>query len=408
MANSINNSAAQAQGPKKRVLFVITRSELGGAQRFLVETVKHLDGSRYEVFVAAGAEGGPEIEKIIKSLGVDFIILKYAKRNISPVHDLLAVFELRRLIKKLRPDVLFLNSSKTTVWGPVAVYFPRQLRPRPRVIYRIGGWSFNDPRPFYLRWLWILIEKIFAGYKDVIIVNNRHDFEQAKRLGIRPRHKLELVYNGMDPYKLELLKPDEAKIRLYEKLPANQKHAGILQKRLVVGTIANFYKTKGLNILIETAKMLTTKYQLPTTNFVIIGDGPERENLELLITKYQLQNKVILAGRLLEAYKYLPAFDIFVLPSVKEGFPWALLEAMSAKVPVIAAAVGAVPEIIETNLPGKNGLLVPPADPQAMAEAIAELAVNERLRQELAIQAHQTVLHKFPINKMVEQIEALL
>ncbi|MBI2064956.1 MAG: glycosyltransferase family 4 protein, partial [Candidatus Yanofskybacteria bacterium] len=102
---------------------------------------------------------------------------------------------------------------------------------------------------------------------------------------------------------------------------------------------------------------------------------------------------------------YLQAFDIFVLPSVKEGFPWALIEAMTARLPVIATRVGAVPEIIKDR---QNGIIVEPNKPEQIAKAITEIINSDYLKKELAIQAHQTVLFKFSEDKMVKEIEVLL
>ena len=90
----------------------------------------------------------------------------------------------------------------------------------PKIIYRIGGWSFNDPQSSLSRWLWILIEKIFAKYKDIIIVNNEHDLKQAHQLKIKPKKGIRLVYNGVDLKKMEFLPKDEAKIKLFEKIPS--------------------------------------------------------------------------------------------------------------------------------------------------------------------------------------------
>jgi glycosyltransferase involved in cell wall biosynthesis len=271
------------------------------------------------------------------------------------------------------------------------------------VIYRIGGWSFNDPMPWLVRRFYIRAEKCTAKLKDVIIVNNRHDFDQAKKLKIRPRQSVELIHNGIDPYKLEIFGKDEAKIKLLEKLPQRQR--GFLHAKIVVGTIANFYKTKGLEYFIEAIKSLRTEPAIAHAAFVIIGNGPEKEKLELQIKESGIKNKIFLAGKLPDARKYLAAFDVFVLPSVKEGFPWALLEAMAAKLPVITTNVGAVPEIIED---GKNGFMVEPGKPELIAQKIKELIGDERLRQELGIQAHQTVVLKFDLNKMVEKVEKLL
>ena len=139
--------------------------------------------------------------------------------------------------------------------------------------------------------------------------------------------------------------------------------------------------------------------------FIVIGEGEERAQLEEMIKSRSLDKKIFLVGAIKDSYKLLPAFDIFVLPSVKEGFPFALLEAMSAKLPVIATQVGAVPEIIQN---GKNGFLVQASSPGAIAGKIKELLASDHLYQEFSIQGHQTVLFNFTEDKMVKEIENLL
>ncbi len=385
--------------PKKRVLFVITQSELGGAQRFLCELISRLDRNKYEVLVATGKDGDGEFLGILRNIDVSTLSLRFLRRKIGLYNDFRGYLEVRDLIRDFRPDTLFLSSSKAGVLGSLAA----RKFPGLKVIYRIGGWSFNDPMPWLVRRFYILAEKCTAKLKDVIIVNNRHDLEQAERLKIRPRQSIELIHNGVDPYKLEIFGKDEAKIKLFEKLPQRQR--GFLHAKIVVGTVANFYKTKGLEYFIEAIKSLRAEPAVADAAFVIIGNGPEREKLELQIKESGIKNKIFLAGKLPDARKYLAAFDIFVLSSVKEGFPWALLEAMAAKLPVVATNVGAVPEIIEDS---KNGFLVEPRKPELIAQKIRELIGDERLRRELGIQAHQTVVLKFDLNKMVQQIEDLL
>src|SRR3989344_204255 len=415
ISNHINQ---QTNNPKKRVLFIITQSELGGAQMFLAQLAGHLDPNRFELAVAGGTDGNKEIAAILPA-GIKYLTAKHLRRNPNVFSDITAVFEIKRLIKDFEPDTLFLNSSKAGFIGSLAAKLLQPTTYNLKTIYRIGGWTFNDPWPLWKRLAYRWLEKISASWKDYIIVNNKHDYDQAIKFGIKPREKIILVHNGIDPYKLEFLEKDEAKIRLYENLPSSQKHANFLHSGLLIGTIANFYPTKGLGYLINAFRILTYNLKPNTYNLVIIGDGPERQNLESRINNLKLENKIFLAGKIVDAYRYLKAFDIFVLPSVKEGFPWAVLEAMSAKLPVVVTAVGANPEVIENGSPsttsppgevvlGKNGLIVPPANPQALAKAINNLVGDETLRRELGIQAHQTVLHKFILRRMLEQIEAIL
>jgi glycosyltransferase involved in cell wall biosynthesis len=383
----------------KKILFIITQSELGGAQRFLCELMPRLSHDKYEILVAAGKDGDGEFLEVLKKTGVSVNPLRFLRRKIDPYSDFRGYLEVGRLIRDFRPDTLFLSSSKAGVLGSLAA----RKFPGIKVIYRIGGWTFNDPWPWWLKLIYLQAEKYTAKFKDIIIVNNRHDFDQAKKLKMKPREKIELIHNGVDPYKLEILGKDEAKISLFEKL--SQRQRGFLHAKIVIGTVANFYKTKGLEYFIEAIKLLRTEPVITHAAFVIIGNGPEREKLELQIKESGMKNKIFLAGKISDARKYLAAFDIFILPSVKEGFPWALLEAMAAKLPVIATNVGAAPEIIED---GKNGFMVEPRKPELIAQKIKELIGNERLRQELGIQAHQTVVLKFDLNKMAEKVEKLL
>lgn len=383
---------------KKRILFVITQSEWGGAQRFLYDLIASLDQNRFEPILAVGQNGDGELTRVLRK-HLPLHVLPKLKRDISIGSDLGAIWELRRLIKQVLPHVLFLNSSKAGFIGTLAANFPSRW-PNLRVIYRIGGWTFNDPWPSWKKKLWIVLEKISARWKDVIIVNNQHDLEQARKLNIRPRESLTLVHNGLNIYQIDFFSREEARLKLFEKVA---RRAGkIFQTKLLIGTIANFYPSKGLLHLISAAEAFRDNDDIA---FLVLGEGEGRPELEKFITEKKLEKRVFLIGRVPQARQFLPAFDIFVLPSVKEGFPWVVLEAMAAKVPVIATSVGAIPEIIEN---GQNGFIVDPARPKQIAAKIRELLNDGRLRQEFGIQGHQTVLIRFSPNKMIKQIEKIL
>src|SRR3989344_893292 len=375
---------------QKRVLFVITQSEMGGAQRFILNLLPHLDKDKYEAMVAIGNIGNGELFRVLHAEGIPTHRLVHLVRDAKLTDDLKAVSELRNLIKEYRPEIVFLNSSKAGFIGSLASRWPTKLK-NTKIVYRIGGWTFNDPWTHLQKGLWMALEWLSARWKDVIIVNNQHDLDQAIRLKIKPRKKLALVHNGIETYKLDLLSKEESRTKL-----------GLPGDKYIVGTIANFYPAKGLEYLIRTAYYFQDNDDIV---FVIIGDGREREYLESIIHELGLEKKFLLPGQVPDAYKYLPAFDTFVLSSVKEGFPWTLIEAMAAKLPIVATRVGAVPEIIEDH---KNGILVDPRDPEAIADKIKEVINTARLQKELGIQAHQTVLFKFELDRMVKQIEELL
>ncbi len=385
--------------PKIRVLFIITRSEYGGAQRFLHQLISRLDRTKYEITVLTGIFSGQDfLINYFSRTGINVLSVKSFKRVINPFFDIIATKKIRNLIKLLRPDILFLNSSKAGFIGSLAARLSSSRNMK--VIYRIGGWTFNDPWPRWKKTLFILLEKISAAWKDDIVVNSQYDFELAKRYGIKPRQNLLLIHNGLDPFRLEFFSRDEARVKLFEKI--SWRFGKIFQAKYIIGTIANLYPTKGIDNLIRAAAHLKDRDDLA---YMVIGDGPERPRLEEAISLNGLEKKVFLVGQIPDAYQYLPAFDIFVLPSVKEGFPWSLLEAMAAKLPVVASSVGAVPEIVEHN---KSGFLVTPGHWQGLAETIKTLLENEMSAKEMGIQGHQTLIHKFGSEKMINSFEELL
>ena len=319
----------------KRILFIITQSEMGGAQRFILEILRSLARGNYELMLAVGKDGDGSLNRLVAELGISTITLTSLRRNTNPFHDVAAVKEITKLVRNFKPDTLFLNSSKAGFIGSLTA---RLSGLKIRVIYRIGGWTFNDPWPAPIRLLWVILERFSACWKDVIIVNSRSDYEQAKRLNIRPRGGLMLVHNGIDPYKIHFLDRQEARMKLLGEGHKNKK---------IIGTLANLYPAKGVETFIQAAALDSN----PDAHYLVIGDGPERKKLEEMIIDRDLSGKVVITGRVDNASQYLPAFDIFVLSSYKEGFPWAVLEAMSAKLPVIATEVGAISEIFEEKRP---------------------------------------------------------
>jgi len=371
---------------KKKILFLVTQSEFGGAQRFIYRLITNLNSFKYEIIIAAGPEGNDANGLLFNLKKEDFrtIALKFLKRAINPIIDFCGLFEIYKLIKKEKPDVVFLCSTKAGILGSVA----GRLAKVKKIIYRIGGWTFNDPWPNWKKKMYILLEKKTAKFKNIIVNNAESDRQQAIKLGIKPKEKIITIYNGVDVGKLDFLAKDEAKIFLGVPLG------------IVIGTIANFYPAKGLTYLVETINLIPDS----DTKFVLIGDGQQRGEIENLIHKYKLGKKLLLVGAIPEAYKYLKAFDIFILPSVKEGFPWTILEAMAAEIPIIATKVGAVPEIIQSD---KNGLLIEPASPQAIADSIIKLLRDEKFRNNIAAEGKKTVEEKFNLKKMVEQYENL-
>ncbi|OGY50293.1 MAG: hypothetical protein A3J65_04660 [Candidatus Buchananbacteria bacterium RIFCSPHIGHO2_02_FULL_45_11b] len=372
-----------------KILYIITQSEWGGAQRYVFDLATNLPKNEFEVIVAAG--GDQELFPKLASRGVKTAKIKHLTREISPVSDLLATIEICRLIKAIRPDIVHLNSSKASIVGSLASFLARHSlnSQKHRLIYTVHGFVFNEPMSRAKKIFYIWLEKMTAMFKDKLICVSEFDRQQGLIHKICRPNKLITINNGIPP--LIFLEPAAGKIEL-----------GLPQDKIIIGAIANFYETKGLSFLIKAAAEIISAH--PEVFFVLIGEGELRPKLEKEIENLGLKNNFLLSGAKPEAYKYLSAFDLFVLPSIKEGFSYTILEAMQAAKPIIATEVGGNPEMI---IDGENGLLVKPAGPEELAGAINKILSDKNLAPRLGRQAKIDVSQKFRLEKMLGETEKI-
>ncbi len=356
----------------KKILFIVTQSEMGGTQRYVFEIASNLDKEQYEILVGAGQGDGELIDKL-QNINIRTVHLKQMKRTPWPWQILLSIKETVNLLKQEKPDILFLCSTTAGLLGSIASLI---YRDRISIVYRIGGWAFKDPRAFWENWLILIAEKLTAPLKDIIIVNSEVDRKLASKYKIAPEKKLVKIYNGIDLSSLTFLSREEAR-----------KKFGFEQTTKIIGTVANFYKTKGLKYFIKAATNMS-EVEPYSIKFVIIGDGRQRKKLESLIKKHKLENRVMLAGRIPDAHKYLKAFDVFVLPSLKEGFPWIILEAIAAEVPIVATKVGAVPEVLNE---------------ESLAEPGNAKALTKKISRQLEAPTKSNLKPEFTSRKMIEK-----
>lgn len=369
---------------------------MGGAQRFLYELVTHFSPAKYEITVAAGGDG-----KLLEMLDKKNIKIFQIKNfsNVFGIKNILAFFEIFNIIKKVKPDIVYLLSSEAGFSGSIAAFIYRFGRIRPRIIYRIGGWAFKEPRNVFIKKIYLLAEKISAYFKDIIITNSEFDRRLAIKNNIAKPNKIIVIYNGLGLNEIKFLPKNEA-VKFIESKILNTKHK--IQSTTLIGTIANLYKNKGLDFLISAARVIKNKNQ--NWQFIIIGNGQERKNIEEALIKYKLEDTMYLTGMIPDAFLYLKAFDLFVLPSVKEGQPWVILEAMAADVPIVATNIAGIPEMIEN---GKSGLIVEPADSKALAAAIEKILTHPSLASEYAKNALNNIKEKFRTEEMVRKNEEL-
>ncbi len=370
-----------------KILYVITQGEQGGAQLYVRTLAAASQGQNLTINVAIGENAVNWLGQEITTLGGKFWPLNHLKRAPSPLHDILAIFELAQLYHKLQPEVIHLNSSKAGILGSLAGLLYRLECPQTKIVYTAHGWVFNEPMPHWLKTTYYLLEKLTANFKTKIICVSDCDRQIGITSKIAAADKLITIHNGLD------LPSDYFLDRL-----AARGLLALDTDEFIIGTIANFYPTKGLKYLIKAMKIVVHDYRLPIKT-VIIGEGKLRVKLEQQISDNNLQNNITLTGSLKSASKYLRAFDLAVMPSVKEGLPYFLLEAMAAGLPVVATKVGGIPEII---IDGQNGFLIEAQNEQLLAEKIKLLFDNQTMAATMAANNLQTVKEKFSQQQMVE------
>lgn len=363
---------------KPKILYLVTQAEWGGAQRYVWDLAQSLKED-FDVSVAASGTG-QLLSHMITNIHPE--PLKHLVREINPIKDILALFEIRDLLKKIKPKILHLNSTKAGVLGSLAA-----AGLGIKVVYTVHGWVFLEPLPTWKRMFYLVCEKISCRFRQATVVLSQKELDIAQKNRLNCG-KTVIIQHGIDP--LTLLSKEEARNKINESLQKN------INAKFWLGTIANLYKTKDIRNLIEALKEINENFAA-----IIIGDGPERSNVESLIKNANLSDRVLLlTTNQVTAPRWLKAFDLFVLPSAKEGFPYAILEAMSAGLPIVATEVGAIPEMIENK---KSGLLVPPKSPDALRAAIESIRKDENLRTNLGKNAEIEFKQRFSKEKMVRQ-----
>ena len=401
---------------KKKLIFVITQPVVGGAQKYVFDLAKNFS-KNYHVSVAIGEPKNGDLFQKLESEKIESIFLRHLKREIILTQDFRAFFELVRLFKKEKPDIIHLNSSKAGLLGSLAGFFAGiGRRHKPKIIFTAHGWIFKEDMSKWKKWIMVTLEWLFAKFKDRIICVSKDDFREAMKHYIAPPRKLSVVYNSID--KIKFLSKKEARAEI-SKMIGHE----IGEDTIALVNLGRLYATKGLNYLMEAVSNLGAKHLSKKIVLVIFGDGPERENIKNQISSLRasfaevatkaeqgfggqanlkIEDTVFLVGDVPDAAKYLPAFDALVLSSTKEGFPYAILEAGLAGIPVISTNVGGVGEIIKD---GENGILIEPKNPQAISDAIKNIIGDDEKSKKLSAKLKKSVAEDFSFEEMAERTE---
>ena len=370
---------------KINLLYVITKLELGGAQKQLLSIIDSLDKRRFNVFLFS-AKCGLMVGDAVSIEGLALVRSRWLDRPLNPFKDPLAMFEIYRFIKKNNIQIVHTHSSKAGILGRIGA----RLAGVRFICHTVHGWSFNDFQPYLLRKVFIGLERFVSRFTDRIIVVSLYDKQKGLDNRIGSLNKYRLIRYGIEPAGIDLREP---KIK---------RELGIDSNALVVGMVSCLKPQKAPQDFIRLAFLVNKS--LKSTKFILIGDGKMRQPLQRLIDKLGLQRKVILTGWRRDVFAILPGIDVFVLTSLWEGLPVSVLEAVSSSVPVVATNTGGVAEVI---IDAKTGFLVRPHSIQAMSEKVVILLKDANLRKQLAKSALDSLNGSFALGNMVKSNQDL-
>lgn len=352
-----------------KVLYLITKSEAGGAQTHVADLCVYFKNNGYDVAVMSSGNGWLKNE--CEKFGVSFIENKYFSNRPCPRRLFNAIKEIRKYVSEFKPDIVHCHSSSAGILGRLAI------KGKIRTIYTAHGWGFNIGMKPWIKYPVLFLEKFCAKFTDTYICVA----EFVKQLGLKyhfaPESKFKVVYNGVSIHS-EVRSP-KTEVQL-----------------VFVGRLA---EPKKPELTIEAISLLPEEIK-NKINFTIVGDGPKRKMLEKLAEEKKI--KMEFKGSLIkeQALRELGFADIFVFISSWEGFPYTILEAMSYSLPVIASDVGGIDEAVNET----NGILVKNEVGQ-IKEAILKLLNDKELRTNLGNQGIQDVMEKFSLKKMLLEIE---
>jgi glycosyltransferase involved in cell wall biosynthesis len=380
---------------RKIKLLHIIEATTGGTRRHLKDLLMHLDTSRFEVSVICSTLRDKtfmrDIEKM-QSKGIKVHIVQMV-RNIHPLDDFSAFLKLTRLLHPELYDIVHTHSSKAGFLGRLA----GRIRGIKIIVHTPHVFPFEMDVPPLLQRFYLILERLVAPFTDrfICVSNTGRTIAIKARLG--PPEKFTVIENGIEP--VENFSSDVA-----SRITELRRALNLSDNNIVVGTVGRLTRQKGYSLLIDAVRLLLPRYQ--HLRLVIVGEGELESELRSLIKSRQLSEHCIIIHptETETMLHYYSIFDIFVLPSLWEGLPYSLLDAMAMAKPVVAFAVGGVQDVLENR---KTGLLVPPQNKQALADAISQLIDNKEFRCQLGNASAETVRKKYRLEEMVKRTEKL-
>ena len=366
---------------KKRILEFSTYAKIGGTQQMLLEFLRHASPSKYIFYLCVLLEYDLLNDEVTK------LNIENTSLNMRRYWDLRAWWKLYMFAKNKQIDLMRTYGLKAHIIGRIV----GKLLGVPVVVTSVRS---TDP---WRKWYHVLLDFVTSGLTDIYISNSEAGRMATHHREHIPLSKIITIPNGVDLSRYVL--------DTFEALHTSRTYRqqfGISATAPVVGIIANLRKMKGHTTIIDALVLIQKDF--PDVRCLIVGDDFLNGEVHRYVQNKHLEDTVIFTGFRQDIPQILSMLDLFLFPSLWEGFPTAVLEAMALKKPVIASQVGGIPEIVE---PDRTGLLIPPQEPRALADAVIFLLNNPEIATKMGQAGYERVQQYFSIDALVAKTEAV-
>lgn len=376
---------------KIKILRIIARLNVGGPAIHTILLTARFNNEKYCSKLVKGVEGPREgdMQAFAMERGVKPIVIPELQREINIVKDSVALWKLYQLIRREKPDIVHTHTAKAGMLGRTAAW----LAGVPVILHTFHGHIFKGYFGRTKTWIFLQIEKVMAKLSTKIITISESLKKELVELGVAPEGKIDVIPIGLD-------------LTQFVKHDYNgefKRSLGLSKNCLIVGTVGRLVPIKGQKYFLEAAnKICGDSNGNRGVKFVIVGDGELRGELEGHAKELGLEGKLYFTGFRSDLPDVYADFDIMVLPSLNEGTPVVLIEAMSSGKPVVATAVGGVVDLVED---GVTGLLVEPESERELTDGIAALLSDKARRKMLGRKGREAVYPAYDIETLVKRMD---
>ncbi len=357
-----------------KVLLLTDDAFVGGGQQHVLSLARRIDPKKFEVAVGC-PRSGFLVDEIQRS-GIRHFPVDLPERA-----DWVGMTNVREILKSFMPDIVHSHGGTAGFYGRLASFF----FPSIRMVHTYHGIHYLNFKGGWRKHLYTLVDRLLLGITDRVICVARSDFQAGLRAGVVTRRKGVVIFNGID----------------FKKFRGQKRNVrGKASRDKLVGTIGRLHIQKGQEDLLKAARIVLREN--PRVSFCIIGEGELGGRLRAVAGALDIASRVSFPGARTDIADQLSRMDVFVLPSLWEGFPIVLLEAMAARKPIVATAVNGVLEILEN---GKNALLVSPGNPQELSKAILRMLADGNFAASCGANALAKVRSTFTEAEMVRRTE---